>query len=87
MRPDQLYTPFSVDLLGGLVQLTPVELLVVLAVILENLSRSCQLPWVVAEEVEPELILGILEFDGLEELAGLSALALGRLQWRTHKTF
>jgi len=41
----------------------------------------------VAEEVESELVLLVLELDGLEELAGLSALALGGLQWRTHETF
>ena len=87
MRLDQIYTPLSVDLLGGLVQLAPIKLLVVLAVIFENLSRSCQFPRVVAKEVESELVLRVLEFDGLEELAGLSALALGRLQWRTHETF
>ncbi|KAH0238205.1 hypothetical protein KCV06_g340, partial [Aureobasidium melanogenum] len=87
MRLNQMYTPLSVDLLGGLVQLAPIELLIVLAVILENLSRSCQFPRVVAKEVESELVLGVLKFDGLEELAGLSTLALGGLQWRTHETF
>jgi len=84
---DEMCTPLSVDLLGGLIQLAPVELLVILAVIFEDLSRSCQFPWVVAKEVESELILRILKFDGLEELAGFPALALSGLQWRTHETF
>jgi hypothetical protein len=42
---------------------------------------------VVAEEVESELIFWVLKLDGLEEFAGLSAFALGGLQWRTHETF
>jgi hypothetical protein len=61
--------------------------LIVLAVILENLSRTGQFPRVVAKEVESELVFLIVQFDGLEQLASLSAFALGGLQWRTHETF
>lgn len=82
-----MYAPLSVNLLGRLVQLAPVELLVVLAVIFDDLSGPRQFPRVVAKEVESELVLFVLEVDRLEELAGLSTFATGGLQWRTHETF
>ncbi|KAH0357851.1 hypothetical protein KCU83_g143, partial [Aureobasidium melanogenum] len=68
MRLDQIYTPLSIDLLGGLVQLAPIKLLVVLAVIFENLSRSCQFPRVVAKEVESELVLRVAMADARDVL-------------------
>lgn len=82
-----MYAPLSVNLLAGLVQLAPVESLIVFGVVLEDLSGTGQFPRVVAKEVESELVLGVLELDGLEELAGLSALALGGLQGGTDETF